>query len=113
MDFTQVCSAILTLLFTILIVCVIPSIRKRYGQEKIDEAMNEAKEVYHWITVFVQAAEQLFPSTQPTDKKAYVLKLIGAKLAELGLTIDTAILDAQIESAVLELHQSLVPVTVK
>ena len=111
MDITQICSAIIKLMVSLLIAYLIPVIKQKYAQEQINEAMESAKEVNRWITVFVQAAEQLFPEVGAGgNKKAYVLSLMTQTLAKLNIEIDAEVLDAQIESAVLELHQALMPI---
>ena len=61
--------------------------------------------ILKYIEIFVAAAEQIFDIAQGEEKKMYVLQ----KLGEMNFNVDPDILDAQIEAAVLRLHNELRP----
>ncbi len=52
----------------------------------------------------VRAAEQIFGGEKGKEKKAYAIKLVEAYLAQLGVKLDLATIDAAIEAAVLEMN---------
>lgn len=99
-DITQIAVGIVALAVAVITIYVIPVIRKAMTTEKLEEVTN-------LIEVFVGAAEQLYGKEQTTEKKEYVQNLIKEKLEKLNLTIDEKELDAQIENAVLTLHNEL------
>lgn len=108
MDITTLVSAVISLCVALITIIIIPTLRARYGQEKIDAALAIAKQVKYWVNVFVVAAEQIYPAAgSGVIKKEYVVKLINTKLDELGLKVNSEELDAQIESSVLELKKEL------
>ena len=99
-DITQIAVAILSLAVAVITIYIIPVIKKTMSTDKLNE-------ISDLISVFVGAAEQVYDKEQTTEKKEYVQNLIKTKLEELNLTIDEKELDAQIENAVLTLHNQL------
>lgn len=95
-DITPIIEAIIGLVMAVVCVMVIPCLKERFTQTQLDNALV-------WIKIAVQAAEQLYTSTQGTEKKAYVLKYIQDK----GFKINTSDLDGMIEAVVLKLHSQL------
>lgn len=95
-DITPIAEAIITIIVTIVGAFVIPMIKRKIGAEKLTKILK-------YIEVFVAAAEQLFDKTACEAKKQYVLD----KIAEKGFKIEPEILDAEIEAAVLYLHNML------
>lgn len=95
-DITPIIEALIKLIVVIVCVMVIPFLKEKFTQSQLDDALV-------WINIAVQAAEQLYTSSQGAEKKAYVLKYIEDK----GFKINASDLDGIIESAVLELHNEL------
>ena len=100
-DITQIAVGIVAIAVAVITIYVIPVIKKSVTTEKLEEITN-------FIEVFVGAAEQLYEKEQTAEKKEYVQNLIKEKLKKLNLTIDEKELDAQIENAVLTLHNQLI-----
>lgn len=95
-DITPIVEAIIKLVVAFVCVMVIPCLKQKFSQTQLDNALI-------WIKIAVQAAEQLYASTQGAEKKAYVVKYMKDK----GIKINTSDLDGMIEAAVLELHNQL------
>jgi hypothetical protein len=95
-DLTQIILAVITLIGGIVARYVIPWLKSRVDERKMDTLVN-------LINVAVYAAEQLYNSDQGQEKKEYVVNL----LAEKGYVIDvdniSTELNAMIESTVKEL----------
>ena len=96
MDITMILQAVIYLLLAIVMMIVIPWLKKQVGAENMDELMR-------WVEIGVAAAEQLYTAAQGAQKKQYVLEFVRSK----GLKIDEASLDAAIEAAVNSLHNEL------
>ena len=96
MDITMILQAVIYLLLAIVMMIVIPWLKKQVGAENMDELMR-------WVEIGVAAAEQLYTAAQGEQKKQYVLEFVRSK----GLKIDEASLDATIEAAVNALHNEL------
>lgn len=99
-DITQIAVAIIAIAVALISAYVIPMLKKTIGDDKLAQVAN-------YISIFVAAAEQLYDKEQTVEKKEYVQNLIKEKLEKLNLTIDEKELDAQIEAAVLQLHNEL------
>lgn len=107
-DITPIASAIIALVFAVIAGFVIPLIRNRYGQATLDYTANLMYQVGYWISIFVRAAEQLFPEPKSgATKKQYVINKIQEKLAEWGLEIDMDTIEAQIENEVFGLNTTV------
>ena len=70
---------------------------------KSQRSNEDVKELMAWVKIGVQAAEQIYMSTEGPEKKKYVVNF----LEEQGYHIDSAVIDSAIESVVLELHTAL------
>ena len=96
-DLTNFALAGITLIIAIVAVFVIPYIKSKTTAEQFAT-------IKLWVTVAVNAAEQLFTgSGRGEEKKNFVLSFLQSK----GFTIDLESIDALIESAVLDLNKSV------
>lgn len=94
-DLTPVVNAIIALIAAAISVFLIPWIKGKIETEKLNQIMG-------WVTIAVEAAEQIYrESGMGEKKKAYVLDFLAKK----GITLDVDSIDAMIESAVLDLKQ--------
>lgn len=98
MDYTEIISTIIALIVAVISAFVIPMIRRNISSATLENILK-------YIEIFVAAAEQIFDIAQGEEKKMYVLQ----KLGEMNFNVDPDILDAQIEAAVLRLHNELRP----
>ena len=95
-DLTNLVLAGITLIIAIVAAFIIPYIKSKTTAEQFAT-------IKLWVTVAVNAAEQLFAgSGRGDEKKNFVLSFLEAK----GFTIDLESIDALIESAVLDLNKS-------
>ena len=95
-DLTNLVLAGITLIIAIVAAFIIPYIKSKTTSEQFAT-------IKLWVTVAVNAAEQLFTgSGRGEEKKNFVLSFLEAK----GFTIDLESIDALIESAVLDLNKS-------
>lgn len=95
-DLTNFALAGITLIIAIVAAFVIPYIKSKTTAEQFAT-------IKLWVTVAVNAAEQLFTgSGRGEEKKSFVLSFLESK----GFTIDLESIDALIESAVLDLNKS-------
>ena len=93
-DLTSIITAIIGLIAAILTGFVIPYLKQKYGNQKINN-------IYNIICIAVQAAEQIFAGSQRgQEKKQYVIDYLAKK----GYALDAETIDNMIESAVLELN---------
>ena len=96
-DITPIVEAVAALIVALLSAFVIPWIRS-----KIDAS--QFAKVKMWVTVAVEAAEQLYNgSGRGAEKKAYVVDFLAKK----GFKLDPDSLDALIEAAVFDLPEYL------
>lgn len=96
-DITEIVIALIGLATTIITTILVPYLKKKWDNEKLDE-------MYRWVTVGVEAAEQIFVGTGLGEKKKeYVLNF----LAEKGYKVDAVEIDAAIEAVVLEMNRSI------
>lgn len=94
-DLTPVVNAVIALIAAVVSAFLIPWIKEKIEAEKLEKVMG-------WVTIAVEAAEQIYrESGMGAKKKAYVLDFLAKK----GCTLDTDSVDAMIESAVLDLKQ--------
>ena len=94
-DLTPIVNAIIALIAAAISVFLIPWIKEKIEAEKLEQIMG-------WVTIAVEAAEQIYrESGMGEKKKAYVRDFLAKK----GCTLDTDSVDAMIESAVLNLKQ--------
>lgn len=104
-DITQIVVALIGLLSAIITGFLVPWIKSKIGLNNDKLSENQAALLKMAIETAVRAAEQLFYSDEGQKKKAYVLGL----LENQGFDINSAALDAAIESCVLKVHQELLP----
>lgn len=95
-DITEISTLLVKLAFVCLTVFIVPYIKNKLGDNKYNEILK-------WVMIAVKAAEQLYDSSNGSEKKKYVLEYMESQ----GFEIDTEALDNMIESCVLELHSSL------
>ena len=95
-DITMIVEAAVKLIVAVLCVAVIPYIKTKCSASQLETART-------WIAIAVQAAEQIYDSTQGSEKKQYVTNYINGK----NLKVDIEDLNKLIESSVLELHSEL------
>ena len=96
MNINEIVTLVLKVACFILVAFIIPFIKRKYSQEELN-AVNDK------IMTYVQAADQIFGSEQGEEKKQWV----RGKLAAHGIDVDLNIIDAEIESCVLMLHNAL------
>ena len=94
-DLTSVINAVIALAAALITAFVIPWIKR-------NTSAKDREEFLKWVEIAVAAAEQLFYSTQGTEKKKYVVQFLEGK----GFTFSEAEIDAAIEGAVLKLHRN-------
>lgn len=94
-DLTPIMEAIIALVVAVITAFVIPWLKGKIDADKLEQ-------IELWVTVAVEAAEQLYNGTgRGEEKKAYVVKF----LQEKGFTIDPDSLDKLIEAAVFNLPE--------
>lgn len=94
-DLTPIMEAIIALVVAVITGFVIPWLKGKIDADKLEQ-------IKLWVTVAVEAAEQLYNGTgRGEEKKAYVVKF----LQEKGFTIDPDSLDKLIEAAVFNLPE--------
>lgn len=97
-DITEIVLALIGLLTTIITVVVVPYVKSKSNENKF-------KTNVMWVTIAVEAAEQIYrESGMGQVKKQYVIDFLKSK----GITVDDEAIDVMIESAVLQLKNSLV-----
>ena len=99
-DITPIILAIIALLLAVLVVVVIPFLKKKMGKDDFEK-------LYSVVVIAVRAAEQIFKATHPEggagpEKKQYVLRY----LEDLGYSVDTEEINMMIENAVYEINQA-------
>jgi len=95
-DLTPIINAFVALVAALISAFLIPWIKRQTSAK-------DREELLKWVEIAVAAAEQLFYSTQGTEKKKFVV----AFLEEKGLTYSEDELNTAIEGAVLKLHRQL------
>lgn len=94
-DLTPIMEAIIALVVAVITAFVIPWLKGEIDADKLEQ-------IKLWVTVAVEAAEQLYNGTgRGEEKKAYVVKF----LQEKGFTLDPDSLDKLIEAAVFNLPE--------
>lgn len=95
-DLTPVFNAFIALVAAVVTAFVVPWIKR-------NTSAKDREEFLKWVEIAVAAAEQLFYSTQGTEKKKFVVQF----LEEQGFTFSESEINTAIEGAVLKLHQNL------
>ena len=94
-DLTPIMEAIIALVVAVITAFVIPWLKGKIDADKLEQ-------IKLWVTVAVEAAEQLYNGTgRGEEKKAYVVKF----LQEKGFTLDPDSLDKLIEAAAFNLPE--------
>lgn len=94
-DYTLLFEGVLTILFALVTMYVIPWIKTKVSAEELTE-------IIKWVKIAVQAAEMIYKeSGMGEEKKAYVKTFLEDK----GIKYDERQIDSMIESAVLELNE--------
>lgn len=97
-DYTLLFEGVLTILFALVTMYVIPWIKTKVSAEELTE-------IIKWVKIAVQAAEMIYKeSGMGEKKKAYVKTFLEDK----GIKYDERQIDSMIESAVLELKEQFV-----
>ena len=97
MDITKIVEAVIALAMAIVTCVLVPLIKSK-------TTLSQRQELMEWVTIAVNAAEQLYQgSGRGAEKKMYV----QAWLRERNIVIDDTEIDAMIESAVLELKKAV------
>ena len=91
-DYTALIQAIITLVSLIITGFLIPLLRKKLSNEKLDELKK-------WVSVAVRAAEQLYGSKTGQQKKEFAVAYLLSK----GIVFDVDEVNALIESEVYKL----------
>lgn len=92
-DLTDIFRAIITLLVSIITIFVLPILKEKWGEGKLEE-------IKKWVAIAVQAAEQIFEGPgRGEEKKKYVIEFLESK----GFTFDEETINNLIESAVYDL----------
>lgn len=99
-DITPIILAIIALLLAVLLVFVIPFLKKKMGHDDFEK-------LYSVVIIAVKAVEQIFKATHPEggagpEKKQYVLR----HLEDLGYSVDCEEINMMIENAVYEINQA-------
>ena len=93
-DLTPILQATVALIAVIITHKLIPYIKSK-------TTIKQQEEIRAWVKIAVDAAEQIFSGEgRGKEKKKYVVEWLNKK----GLKVDTATIDAMIESAVYDLN---------
>ncbi|MCI9587894.1 MAG: holin [Oscillospiraceae bacterium] len=95
-NMTPILQASIALIAALVSAFLIPWLRR-------NTTAKEREELLKWVSIAVEAAQQLHYQLEGADRKSYV----RAFLTEQGFDVDDQAVDAAIESAVLELHREL------
>ena len=94
-DLTPIMEAVVALVAAVITAFVIPWLKGKIDADKLEK-------IEMWVTVAVEAAEQLYVgSGRGAEKKAYVVQF----LQDRGFTLDPDSLDKLIEAAVFNLPE--------
>ena len=94
-DITSIVEAVLALIGAVITVFVIPWLKSKTDAAQLEK-------IKMWVTVAVEAAEQLYVgSGRGAEKKAYVLEFLNSK----GFNLKWDEIDAMIEAAVFNLPE--------
>ena len=93
---TQIILAVLTLIQLVISAFLIPFIKGKVDATTLNKILD-------YIRIFVTAAQQIFDRADGQAKKEWVI----AQLNNLGINFDADVVEAAIESTVLELHSEL------
>lgn len=94
-DITNIISTAIALILALISTFLIPWLKNKVDAEKFEQ-------IKEWTRVAVQAAEMIYNGVgRGEEKKTFVINYLNEK----GFKVDTATIDALIESAVLDLKR--------
>ena len=94
-DFTPLFEALVVLLSSVITIVIIPALRERYGNEKLEKARS-------WVQIAVYAAEKMYGAGNGDKKLAYAEQI----LAEHKIKLDTATIKAMVDAEILKMQQA-------
>ena len=94
-DFTPLYEALVVLLSSVITIVIIPALRERYGNEKLEKAKS-------WVQIAVYAAEKMYGAGNGDKKLAYAEQI----LAEHKIKLDTATIKAMVDAEILKMQQA-------
>ena len=94
-DYTELIQAIIALVSVIITSFLIPLLKRKLSAEKLEE-------LKRWVSIAVNAAEQLYGSKTGEQKKEYVVAFLLSK----GIVFDVDEVNALIEAEVYKLTQA-------
>lgn len=95
-DLTPIVNAFIALIAALISAFVIPWIKRKTSEHDREEMMK-------WIEIAVMAAQQLYFTSNGSERKEYVQQFLLSK----GYDISSKEVDNAIEAAVLKLHKEL------
>ena len=109
MDVTQIVMMVIGLCVALCTAVVIPALRNKYGQDKIDKTLATIETYMTVAKIAANAAEQmgLTLGWDGQKKLQEALDYAEKKFAEMGITYDEALLRKEIEAAVYEISGAL------
>lgn len=105
-DITQIVTLVIALCVAIITAFLVPYLKKKYGQEKINDALNQVELIKNYAKIAVNAVEQMFPG-QTEKRLQEATDYFNKQMEKLGITLDEDEVRKAIEAAVLELNKSL------
>lgn len=105
-DITQIVTLVIALCVAIITAFLVPYLKKKYGQEKINDALNQVELIKNYAKIAVNAVEQMFPG-QAEKRLQEATDYFNKQMEKLGITLDEDEVRKAIEAAVLELNNSL------
>lgn len=105
-DITPIVVGVIGLCALAITIFLIPYLRKKVGQDKINEALNTAELIQKYALIAVRAVEQMFP--RETEKRLQeATKYFNQQMEALGITLDAEEVRKAIEAAVYEVNREL------
>ena len=89
-DLTPLAEALVELAVTAVALFVIPWLKERYGNEKLEKAR-------HWVEIAVYAAEKMYGAGRGDEKLAYAEEFLAQHKIKLDLDTLKAMVDAEIK----------------
>ena len=109
MDITQIVIMVIGLCVALCTAVVIPALRNKYGQDKIDKALATIETYKTIAEIAVKAAEQmgLTMGWDGQKKLQEAMDYAEKKLADMGIVYDETALRKEIEAAVYAISGAL------
>lgn len=109
MDVTQIVTMVIGLCVALCTAVVIPTLRNKYGQDKIDKALATIETYKSIAEIAVKAAEQmgLTMGWDGQKKLQEAMDYAEKKLADMGIVYDETALRKEIEAAVYAISGAL------